>query len=156
VLLNARKAGLLDAGADWRDWILVICRELRRSLLGYRDGAKVFSGTRFTDMGHVGAFETYLGALVDGGFPLPNAVQALFTASSFTIGFVIEEQAVYPVPGEKDPHYDEAERAYRLEGEFPLSAAAGQSLFADYDERFETGLRVVIAGIEQVLLPKER
>lgn len=31
---------------------------------------------------------------------------------------------------------------------YPLAAAAGAEIFAPYDERFEDGLRLIIAGIE--------
>ncbi|MGP3927462.1 TetR/AcrR family transcriptional regulator C-terminal domain-containing protein [Streptomyces sp. 8N616] len=146
--------GAPGGGVSWQDAITFTCRELRKALLGYRDGAKVFSGTRLTDLSHIGAFDSYLGALTGAGFALRDAVNAYFTSYAFTIGFVIEEQSVYPVPGgERDPHYDVAERADRIGEEFPLAAAAGADLFSDYDARFETGLRIVVAGIEQTLSP---
>ncbi|GAA1108429.1 MULTISPECIES: TetR/AcrR family transcriptional regulator C-terminal domain-containing protein [Kitasatospora] len=139
--------------ADWRDWLLLTCRTLRRALLGHRDGAKVFSGTRLTDTGHAGRFEEQLRAFVRGGFTVDDAVEAYFTAYSFTVGFVIEEQAVHPLPGERAPGYDLEERARAMGAEHPLAAASGTGLFEDFERRFERGLAVVVAGIEAVLLP---
>lgn len=31
---------------------------------------------------------------------------------------------------------------------YPLAAAAGSEIFANYDERFEDGLRLIVAGVE--------
>ncbi|WP_431678243.1 TetR/AcrR family transcriptional regulator C-terminal domain-containing protein [Kitasatospora sp. KL5] len=138
-----------DAG--WQDWVLATCRTLRRALLGHRDGAKVFSGTRLTDTGHADRFEEQLRAFVRDGFTLDAAIEAYFTAYSFTIGFVIEEQAVHPLPGERTPGYDTGERARAMGPDHPLTAASGEGLFTDYDRRFERGLAVVVAGVDAVL-----
>ncbi|MDX2707197.1 TetR/AcrR family transcriptional regulator C-terminal domain-containing protein [Streptomyces sp. PA03-6a] len=140
-------------GSDWRDWIATACRGTRAALLAYRDGAKVFSGTHLTDDSHAGALERYLGAFVEQGFRVEDALNAWFTAYTFTIGFVIEEQAVQPLPGRRDPRYDTDERQARLGGEFPLVGEAGREMFDHYDARFETGLRILVAGIERTLAP---
>jgi TetR/AcrR family tetracycline transcriptional repressor len=140
-------------GSSWQDWLADTMRTLRRSLLAYRDGAKVFSGTTLTDMSHAGPYENYLRAFIDLGFTLADAGNAHFTAYAFTIGFVIEEQTVEPVPGERDPRYDQDLRAARYGEEFPLVVASGTDMFANYDERFETGLRILVAGIEATLAP---
>jgi AcrR family transcriptional regulator len=42
----------LDPGDTWRERLLKTNRGLRAALRGYRDGAKVFSGSRFTGMVH--------------------------------------------------------------------------------------------------------
>ncbi|MFI6446538.1 TetR/AcrR family transcriptional regulator C-terminal domain-containing protein [Kitasatospora sp. NPDC050543] len=141
--------------ADWRQVLATTCRTLRTGLLGYRDGAKVFSGTRLTDQGHTEGQNMLLEILVSEGFQLGDAVQAFFTAYAYTIGFVIEEQAVQPLPGEGSPAsaYDPAERAARIGTDHPLAAAAGRDLFADYDRRFERGLAIILAGVAAELLP---
>jgi AcrR family transcriptional regulator len=135
--------GMLDpvaeqaaAGTPWQGLIAEICRRTRRTLLGYRDGAKVFSGTHFTDDRHRAARETILGALVDQGLDPSAAFNAFFTAYSFTVGFVIEEQAIEPLPGERDPcdHVED-----------PWGA------LNNFDERFEIGLRIVVAGTQATL-----
>jgi TetR/AcrR family tetracycline transcriptional repressor len=134
-------------GAGWQERLLGANRGLRAALLGYRDGAKVFSGSRFTGTEHAVRMEAELRALTEAGFTLPEAVRATATAYLFTIGFVTEEQGVQPLTGERREGYDVEERAARM-ADFPLAAAAGAELFEGYEEGFEEGLRLVIAGIE--------
>ncbi|MER5686556.1 TetR/AcrR family transcriptional regulator C-terminal domain-containing protein [Streptomyces sp. NPDC002205] len=43
--------------------------------------------------------------------------------------------------------FDIGERADRM-AQYPLAAAAGAENFAHYEERFEDGLRLIVAGIE--------
>ncbi len=42
----------LDPADTWQERLLKVNRGLRAALLGYRDGAKVFSGSRFTGVDH--------------------------------------------------------------------------------------------------------
>ncbi|GGU83036.1 TetR family transcriptional regulator [Streptomyces filipinensis] len=140
-------AGLaLDPADTWQQRLLKTNRALRAALLGYRDGAKVFSGSRFTGTDHAGELEANLRLLTDAGFTLAQAVHAGRTASAYTIGFVTEEQGVEPLPGERREGYDVGERARRMAG-YPLAAQAGPLLFDGYDEQFEEGLALVVAGV---------
>ncbi|MFG3096012.1 TetR/AcrR family transcriptional regulator C-terminal domain-containing protein [Streptomyces sp. NPDC048202] len=138
---------VLDPADTWQERLLAACRGLRAALTGYRDGAKVFSGSRFTGTEHAPAMESHLRVLTGAGFTLAQAVQAMRTANMYTIGFVTEEQGVRPLPGERREGYDVEERARRL-AEFPLAAEAGKLLFDGYDEQFEDGLKLIVAGIE--------
>lgn len=131
----------------WRDRLLKSNRGLRDALLGYRDGAKVFSGSRFTGTSHAVEMERTLRLFTEAGFTLAQAVRAASTSYLYTIGFVTEEQGVQPLPGERREGYDVHERA-RLMADFPLSAAAGAEIFEDYDRHFEEGLAVIVAGVE--------
>ena len=153
-MLRRMSAGPATVPADWREALTATCRTLRGSLLGYRDGAKVFSGTRLTDQGHSAGQELLLRAFTDDGFELADAVQAFFTAYAYTIGFVIEEQAVRPLPGEPAaPAYDPAVRAEQIGSGRPLAAAASRELFTGYEQRFERGLTILLAGIAAVRGP---
>lgn len=143
--------------ADWEAGLLAVHRQLRRVLLRYRDGAKVFGGTRLTDTGHIPWQEGQLARMVDAGFPPEAAARAGFLVFAFTEGFVIEEQAVHPLPGERDPGYDVAERTARIGAEHPLAARAGEVMFgdgADFEERFEEGLAALVAGIKATMAPR--
>ncbi|MES9524001.1 TetR/AcrR family transcriptional regulator C-terminal domain-containing protein [Streptomyces capoamus] len=137
---------VLDPADTWRERLLKTHRGLRAALLGYRDGAKVFSGSRFTGTDHARELEANLRVLTGAGLGLAQAVDAGRTAYAYTIGFVTEEQGVRPLPGERREGYDVEERARRLAG-FPLAAEAGKLLFDDYDRQFEEGLALVVAGI---------
>ncbi|MFC8453004.1 TetR/AcrR family transcriptional regulator C-terminal domain-containing protein [Kitasatospora sp. NPDC057223] len=153
-MLRRMSAGPAGVPADWREALAATCRTLRGSLLGYRDGAKVFSGTRLTDHGHSAGQELLLRMFTDAGFELADAVQAFFTAYAYTIGFVIEEQAVRPLPGEEPaPAYDPAVRAERIGPDRPRAAAASRELFTGYEQRFERGLTILLAGVAAVRGP---
>jgi AcrR family transcriptional regulator len=136
-----------DADATWQERLRSSNLALRATLLSYRDGAKVYSGARFTGTLHAVEMEENLRLFTRAGFTLGQAVRAAQTAYSYTIGFVIEEQGVRPRPGERREGYDMDERARRL-ADFPLSAAAGAEIFEDYDRHFEEGLALLIAGVE--------
>ncbi|WP_338699799.1 TetR/AcrR family transcriptional regulator C-terminal domain-containing protein [Streptomyces sp. Q6] len=132
---------------SWQEWLRQGNRHLRATLLRYRDGAKVFSGSRFTGTDHGSAVEANLRLLVEAGFTFDQAAWASTTAYMYTLGFVTEEQGMQPLSGEDPAPVDVEERAERL-AEYPLAAAAGGQLFAAYDERFEEGLALIVAGIE--------
>lgn len=138
----------------WQDGLIVYHRALRAMLLRHRDGARVYSGARFTGTDHAESLEKQLGEMTSRGFGLAQAVQAGTTAYSFTVGFVIEEQGVQPMPDERREGYGIEERARRL-ADYPLTAAAGREIFTDYDRRFEEGLRLIVAGIEAAYRPRD-
>ncbi|MFD4558784.1 TetR/AcrR family transcriptional regulator C-terminal domain-containing protein [Streptomyces sp. NPDC058469] len=131
----------------WQERLLKSNRALRDALLGYRDGARVFSGSRFTGTLHAVEMERTLRLFTEAGFTLAQAVRATSTSYLFTIGFVSEEQGVKPLPDERREGYDVDERA-RLMADFPLSAAAGAEIFEGYEKHFEEGLDLLVAGIE--------
>ncbi|MFY0565595.1 TetR/AcrR family transcriptional regulator C-terminal domain-containing protein [Archangium lansingense] len=134
----------------WRELMAEMARGLRRMLLGYRDGAKVFSGTRLTDPSLYASLDAMLRQFVEAGFSLRDAVSGYSTVYNYTVGFTIEEQAVYPMPGERNAQYDLARRAKRMEGQgVPLAQAMGEELFTGFDDRFERGLELILNGIEQ-------
>nr|WP_203631715.1 TetR/AcrR family transcriptional regulator C-terminal domain-containing protein [Streptomyces halstedii] len=135
------------APGRWQDQLVTYQCVLRRALLRYRDGAKVYSGARFTGTDHAPGLEAHLRTMTDAGFTPRQAVRAGTTANAYTMGFVTEEQGVQPMPDERREGYDVAERAARME-RYPLVAAAGAEIFGAYDERFEDGLCILVAGIE--------
>ncbi|MFI0237110.1 TetR/AcrR family transcriptional regulator C-terminal domain-containing protein [Streptomyces sp. NPDC016845] len=131
----------------WQEWLIEGNRRLRATLLRYRDGAKVFSGSRFTGTDHGAELEANLRFLVDAGFEPGQAARASTTVYMYTLGFVTEEQGMLPHAGREEAEVGIEARAKAL-ADYPLAAAAGQHLFAAYDERFEEGLRLIVAGIE--------
>ncbi|MET9363403.1 TetR/AcrR family transcriptional regulator C-terminal domain-containing protein [Streptomyces sp. NPDC006632] len=142
-------------GADeptWQDQLRAVNRALRAMLLGHRDGAKVYGGARFTGTDHAESLELYLGRMCQEGWELRDAVRAGTLAYAYTMGFVAEEQGSAPRPEERGEPFDVAARAERLAA-YPLAAAAGPHLFTSYDERFEEGLTVLVAGIEATYRP---
>jgi TetR/AcrR family transcriptional regulator, tetracycline repressor protein len=134
----------------WQDWMVEVGRGLRRMLLSYRDGAKVVSGTYVTDDAVLTSMETPLQRLAGAGFSLADSIAAWSTLYSFVVGFTIEEQAVRPGGG-TDPRYQPEVRARRVDGDrFPLTQQAGAIQFGDFDERFDRGARIIVAGLERL------
>ncbi|MCI3904706.1 TetR/AcrR family transcriptional regulator C-terminal domain-containing protein [Streptomyces spectabilis] len=136
----------LEGGPDdgWEAALTSAMRTLRGHLLRYRDGAKVYSGTHFTDTSYAAPMEAQLHRLTRAGFTPSAAARAWLTAYSYTIGYVIEEQA--------GGDYDLAARAERLK-DHPLAAAAGEELFRGRETGFEAGLTAVVTGISTTLRP---
>jgi TetR/AcrR family tetracycline transcriptional repressor len=100
-------------------------------LLAHRDGAKVFSGTYLTDNALLAAQEEPLDVLTAAGVSLPAAVDALHTIYSYTIGFTIEQQAVFAPTGQRDERYEPSRRARRIDANaHPHAHTAGEELFA--------------------------
>ncbi|WNG49531.1 TetR family transcriptional regulator [Archangium minus] len=144
------------ARQSWAEFLAETARGLRRMMLSYRDGAKVFSGTRLTDETLYASMDAILRKLVDAGFSLRDAVCGFSTVYNYTVGFTIEEQAVNPLPGQHNEEYDPERRAQRVDGKrFPLALAAGEEMFTKFDDRFERGLKLILGGMEQ-LLPRGR
>jgi TetR/AcrR family tetracycline transcriptional repressor len=139
----------LSAG-DWREALRLTMGGLREHLLRYRDGAKVYAGTRFTDLSYAEPMEAGLRTLTDAGFTPPAAARAWFTAYSYTIGYVIEEQAMGPDPATGADGYDLDARGERLAAQ-PLAAQAGYEMFRDHQAGFEAGLAAVVEGIALTL-----
>lgn len=150
------KTGEPDPDQPWEEFVVGSARGLRGMMLGYRDGAKVFSGTYLTDDTLLEAQESPLQKLTHAGFSLRESVRGYSTVYAYTIGFAIEEQAVHPRPGEFDERYDPDRRAERLDvKEHPLALAAGDELFSGFEDRFEHGLHLIVSGMERSL-PDER
>jgi TetR/AcrR family transcriptional regulator, tetracycline repressor protein len=146
------ESAALEAMHPWREWAMVCFEGLRKTLLRYRDGAKMFSGTYLTDAELYAPMEANLRRLTREGFTLRQAVVGLGALYSYTIGFVIEEQATQFAPGEPNPQYDLAARERRVNKElYPLAAAAGVEMFTNHDARFAEGVAVIITGLSTML-----
>jgi TetR/AcrR family transcriptional regulator, tetracycline repressor protein len=149
---SMQESAALESMASWREWATACYEGLRKSLLRYRDGAKMFSGTYLTDTELFAPMEANLRRLTQEGFTLRQAVVGLGALYSYTIGFVIEEQATQFAPGEPNPQYDLAARERRVNKElYPLAAAAGVEMFTNHDARFAEGVAVIVTGLSTML-----
>lgn len=138
------------ASADWREWAAAYGHGLRKTLLGYRDGARMVAGTRLKDTEYMKSVEQIGARLLTEGFTVRQAVVLMSTIYDYTLSLVMEEQAVYPKPGERSPQYDLAERNARLDvKEFPILRQAGAILFNGFDRRYRDGLELILRGAER-------
>jgi TetR/AcrR family transcriptional regulator, tetracycline repressor protein len=133
--------------ADWKVWAATYGENLRKTLLAYRDGARMVSGTRWTSTEPLKITERIGTQLVASGFSLRAAIVLLSTIYNYTLSFTMEEQAVFPTPGERSPGYGIAERTARLDPAiFPLQRQASAILFDRYDRRYREGLDLILRG----------
>lgn len=140
---------------DWSAWTVAFGLGLRKTLLGYRDGARMIAGTRLTNTEYLKTVEQIAGQLVRSGFTLRQTVTLLSTIYNYTLNFVMEEQAVFPQPGKRSPQYDLAERSARLDPkEFPLLRQAGAILFDKFDRRYKEGMELILQGAKSLAAAK--
>jgi TetR/AcrR family tetracycline transcriptional repressor len=137
---------------DWQVWVSTFGQGLRKTLLAYRDGGRMIAGTRLTNTLFQETAERIGGHLTQAGFTTRQAVTLLSAVYTFTVSFVIEEQAVFPKPGERSPAYDIEMRKTHLDPEaFPLLREAGEVLFDRFDQRFEESIDLMLRGAATLL-----
>ncbi|TPW27723.1 TetR/AcrR family transcriptional regulator [Pararhizobium mangrovi] len=135
--------------ARWRDMVRDMAHGLRATLKSHRDGARLVSGTHLTQPVILEPLEAILNAFTTAGIDIETATLCMTTLYAFVIGFTIEEQAVVPSPGTRDPRYDLESRRERVDAErFPLAMEIGPYLLDRFDQRFERGIDLFIAGFE--------
>lgn len=131
----------------WREMIEQFARTMRTVLLGHRDGARLFSGTRLTDPALIAAQEEPLRRLTGQGFTIDEAVLTFQTVRAFVTGHVIEEQHRAEAAAANPDAYSPSLRAAQAPESAVLVRASSARTFGDPDEAFEWGLRAVIRGI---------
>jgi TetR/AcrR family transcriptional regulator, tetracycline repressor protein len=133
--------------SDWSVWVASFGIGLRKTLLAYRDGARMVAGTRLTNTEFMKTAERVGAQLADSGFTVRQIVVLLSTIYNYTLSFVMEEQAVFPRRNERSPQYDIAERNAKLDPkEFPILRKAGPILFDNFDRRYKEGLALILRG----------
>jgi TetR/AcrR family transcriptional regulator, tetracycline repressor protein len=133
--------------ADWSVWAASFGMGLRKTLLAYRDGARMIAGTRLTNTEYMKTAEGIGAKLVESGFTVRQTVVLLSTVYNYTLNFVMEEQAVLARPGERSAQYDIAKRNAKLDPKhFPLLRQAGAILFDNFDRRYKEGLALILRG----------
>ncbi|MFI5893161.1 TetR/AcrR family transcriptional regulator C-terminal domain-containing protein [Actinoplanes sp. NPDC051513] len=129
----------------WQDWLVALAVRNRRTLLRYRDGARVAAGAYSAHPAVLRTVELILRTLQDAGFEPATAARAFPVILHYTIGFTIEEQARAGAAYERNPYAG----GLRVDAErYPLTAGAAGDLYdEDTDANFEYGLRIVLSGI---------
>jgi TetR/AcrR family transcriptional regulator, tetracycline repressor protein len=149
LMLAEGASGLIPArkSSGWRIWVSTFGLGLRNVLLKYRDGARVVAGSRLTDTNYMEATEVIGRRLIEAGFSTRDAVVLLSTVYTFTVSFVVEEQAVFPVRGQRSAGYNIAERSAKLDAKrFPLMRQSGTILFDRFERRYKESLELILGG----------
>lgn len=154
-LVLAEGAAKMLPAQDATDWMMDVATfgtALRQNLLGYRDGGRMIAGTRLTNTVFQETAERVGARLVIAGFSPRQSIVLLSAVYTFTVSFVIEEQAVFPLPGQRAAAYDIAERNAQLDAEkFPLLREAGAVLFDEFDRRYQESLELMLDGAAATL-----
>ncbi|GIG63983.1 TetR/AcrR family transcriptional regulator C-terminal domain-containing protein [Phytomonospora endophytica] len=133
----------------WEDWLLATTRRLRRVMLHYRDGARVFAGTAIKHPDLFRTTELTLRTLVDAGFTVQSAARGFPILLHYTVGFTIEEQARQGHAYADHSPYEQGMPPPDLDvSRYPLSAELTHLWDDDQDEAFDDGARVIIAGLK--------
>lgn len=153
-LLAAEAAEGLEAprrDETWQEWITEVAGRSRRTLLRYRDGARVAAGAYSSNPAVGRTVELILRTLQDAGFEPAVAARAFPVILHYTIGFTIEEQARGGEAYEKNPY----EGGPRLDAEkYPLTASVAEELYStDTDTNFRYGLSLILAGMANLVVP---
>jgi TetR/AcrR family tetracycline transcriptional repressor len=78
----------------WQDWLTEHMLRLRKAMLAYKDGARVVAGAHlYPAVTLAKSLECGLLSLTSGGVDLQTARTIMITATNYTFGYVIEEQA---------------------------------------------------------------
>ena len=131
-------------GQTWQDWLLAHTSRLRKAMLAHRDGGRVVAGAHlYPATTLIGWFEDSFVALTSAGLDLQTARHIITTASHYTFGYVIEEQAA-PTSEEQANHDLED-----FVAQYPNVAAAlyeADNIGATPDGDFVVGLEYIING----------
>ncbi|HWD61720.1 MAG TPA: TetR/AcrR family transcriptional regulator C-terminal domain-containing protein [Humibacter sp.] len=83
----------LDAGEEWREWLLTAVSELRRAMLAHPDGARIISAAR-DSLRRADFSERAMATLVAQGVELQRARMTVLAVERFTVGHVLEEESL--------------------------------------------------------------
>jgi len=133
--------------ADWQVWASTFGEGLRKTLLAYRDGARMVSGTKLTNTEYLKTTDQIGCKLLSAGFSVRAATVLGSTIYNYTLSFVMEEQAVFPTPGNRSPQYSTEDRKALLDpATFPFHSQTSSILFDRFDRRFREGLDLILQG----------
>jgi TetR/AcrR family tetracycline transcriptional repressor len=83
-----------EGDETWQEWLRLQMVRLRRAMLAYTDGGRVVAGATFYPATALSdLFEACLASLESAGLDLRSAYHITVTATRYTFGYVIEEQA---------------------------------------------------------------
>jgi TetR/AcrR family tetracycline transcriptional repressor len=79
---------------SWQDWLVEHMMQLRKAMLAYPDGARVVAGAHlYPAVTLAKSLECSLVSLNSAGVELKTARKIITTTTTYTFGYVIEEQA---------------------------------------------------------------
>ena len=138
------------ADVPWDERIVGSLLEVRRTLLPLGGATHLLSVEALASSEALDLIESMLAALAEGGFTPVEAADALATLWAHTLGDVMVEQAPLGGPG-RDLGDERARVTAALlnsgSERAPLLVAATRWSETESDERFERGVRALLAGL---------
>ncbi|CAM5248852.1 TetR/AcrR family transcriptional regulator OS=Streptomyces tendae OX=1932 GN=GUR47_16425 PE=4 SV=1 [Streptomyces tendae] len=128
----------LDPADTWRERLRKANRGLRDALLGYRDGAKVYSGSRFTGLVTSNRWRTPCACSPPPASPSPRRSAPPRRRTCTRSVSSPRSRAWTPLPGERREGFD-VDGTRPRDGRFPLSAAAGAEIFRNFERHSRRG-----------------
>jgi TetR/AcrR family tetracycline transcriptional repressor len=129
---------------DWQDWLTDKMLKLRKAMLAFPDGARVVAGAHlYPAVSLGGLFECALESMQSAGIDSKTSRHILMTATTYTFGFVIEEQAS-PSSQEVDMLHNKAQFPA-----YPHIAKAVQEAHQtkrSFDKDYTIGLQYILKG----------
>jgi len=127
----------LEPGTAWREDAVAVCLAVRRTLLGHRDGARLFARSPLIGSpAALGLMERLMGDLAHG-VPEHHVGTAADTLFSYVTGYVLQEQHDEPVLG------FHPESLAELRQRFPRVFATRDP---DSEQTFRAALDAILAG----------
>jgi AcrR family transcriptional regulator len=131
----------------WQDWLVDHMSKLRKAMLAYPDGARVVAGAHLYPAESLArSLETALVSLHSAGVDLQTARRIVTTATTYTFGYVIEEQAA---PKPEDLAGVDLEDFLTPYPNLAKVATAATRARESVDEDFMTGLQYIMKGSTQ-------
>jgi TetR/AcrR family tetracycline transcriptional repressor len=162
LMADAICAGIpdLDRSRPWREQAETMARQVRRTLMAHRDGARLLAATPPVGRHRIRLIEQILHALKGAGFSPSMIADGAFVMNSYVVGFVLDETLGVPRDAAAAARRrEEAMRWFKLlpATEYPtLIALADKLIDSPADRRFELGLRALLDGLELRLSQKRK
>jgi TetR/AcrR family tetracycline transcriptional repressor len=128
----------------WQDWLVEHMTRLRRAMLAYKDGARVVAGAHlYPAVTLARSLECGLVSLNSAGIELSAARKIMTTATTYTFGYVIEEQAA---PTEEEMARFDIEAFLEPYPNMARALSEYGSGKRSQDDDYLTGLNYIIEG----------
>lgn len=136
---------------SWQDWLTDHMYRLRRAMLEYPDGARVVAGAHLDPAATLAnSIEYSLISLKSAGIDPKVAIKIIWTATTYTFGFVIEEQSAPREDEIKDFDFKKFLKSYPN-----MASALNEDRSREaLDKYFMEGLQIIISGAELSLIRK--
>jgi TetR/AcrR family tetracycline transcriptional repressor len=138
-----------DLPAELIERVWTVVSRYRTAMLSHRDGGRLVAGT-FTGTGNtLRVAEVIVGALLEAGYPEPDAARLCWSLVYLTLGLT-QEQQMSPPESKIDA------RGITAEGRYPALAKVGARLLVhdSFDARFDYGLARLLHLPETTTAPR--